>query len=52
MKQVLYIFAFTISGAVAAFATGCSHEGMTPAEACPVGTIFNPDSGGCDTVTS
>lgn len=43
---------FSIVVVGAAYAQGCSNPGLDPAEACPVGTVYNPENGSCDAVTA
>ncbi|MEO1564456.1 MAG: hypothetical protein AAFR98_13565 [Pseudomonadota bacterium] len=52
MKTVVLSFIFSVAGVVGAYAMGCSHDGLDPASACPVGTVYNSDTGACDTVTT
>ena len=43
----MLLVAFT---AGATFGQECERPGMDPSEACPVGTIYNQDTGACDVI--
>lgn len=50
MKKLTLALIITAFSTGAAVAQECELPGMDPAEACPVGTLYNPESGACDTV--
>ncbi|MEM9715885.1 MAG: hypothetical protein AAF826_05155 [Pseudomonadota bacterium] len=52
MKTAILSFVITVFAASSAFAMGCSHDGLDPASACPVGTIYNAETGACDITTA